>query len=234
MTQDLKLEQSVVGSPLADSDSISKIVPILKPPDLASPKHQKIYAAQTSLFERGVVIDMLTLAEELRRNGDEVEDLYLVEISSKAEPSNVEHHARIIKELSIKRQTVTLGMVLQSEGKNPEKDPFETLQTAENKILEMSGVLAVRKPRPLSKIVVDQRLELDEVRDGKKLAFGQATGFYDLDNIIGGLQEPDVVTLAGLTSTGKTALALAISRNVARTDWVGYLSMEMSEKQVFG
>lgn len=234
MTHELDLERALLGASIVDSEAIAKIVPILKPPDLKNLKHQKILAAQIELFERGVVIDTLTLVDELRKRGD-LEfvggEVYLVEISSNASAGNVEQYARVLKERSIKRQTADLGLRLQKDGNDPEADAFETLRHAEDKILGLSGVLSVSKPEIFGKALAAQLKVLDGVRDGKK-ELGQKTGFYDLDNILGAFQEPDLIILAARPSQGKTSLSLSIARNISEGVPIAYFSLEMSKAQV--
>src|SRR5262249_33527508 len=63
---------------------------------------------------------------------------------------------------------------------------------------------------------------------------GLATGFYDLDRLLGGLKPQQLIIIAARPSVGKTALGLNISERVAIQDRipVGLFSLEMSAKEL--
>ena len=62
---------------------------------------------------------------------------------------------------------------------------------------------------------------------------GLATGFTDLDRLLGGLQRSDLITLAARPGMGKTSLALEIVRHTAsKGATIAFFSLEMAANQL--
>ena len=104
------VEQAVLGAMLIEGEAIPKAIEVLPPEAFYSAKHQHIYGAMLSLFERGNPVDLVTLTDELKRR-DQLDDVggpyYLTELTTQvASAANVEYHARIIAEKSLLRKMI--------------------------------------------------------------------------------------------------------------------------------
>jgi replicative DNA helicase len=87
-------------------------------------------------------------------------------------------------------------------------------------------------PKLLAQVV--DRIELLYNRDDPSEVTGIPTGFTDLDRMTAGLQEGDLIIVAGRPSMGKTAMALNIGEHVALHAKlpVAVFSMEMGATQL--
>ena len=113
---DLEVEQAVLGSIIRNNESIIKILDTLRNNDFYRSSHQKIFPAMVSLFEKSEPIDLLTLSDRLRKNGD-LEAVGGVEYLSQVEeamptPTAISYYARIVKEKCAKRELLKAGYYL--------------------------------------------------------------------------------------------------------------------------
>lgn len=66
---DLDAEQAVVGSLMLDGDAIHRVASILQPEDFYRGRHGQVYRAALTLLRAGRPIDLVTLSDELEREG---------------------------------------------------------------------------------------------------------------------------------------------------------------------
>ena len=130
------VEQSVLGAMLIEGEAIPRAIEILTAEAFYLAKHQKIYTAMLSLFERGNPVDLITLTEELKRRGD-LDGIggayYLTELTTQvASAANVEYHARIIAEKSLLRKMIETMTLLVGQAYETGSDAFELLDQAED------------------------------------------------------------------------------------------------------
>ena len=213
------VERSVLGAMLIEREAIPQAIEILPQEAFYSAKHQKIYAAALSLFERGNPVDLVTLSDELKRRGD-LENVggayYLTELTTQvASAANVEYHARIIAEKSLLRKLIETMTSLVGEAYDASADAFELLDRAESEIFGISDTQLRRAASPLNDVVKDtlERLEAIHGREGG--ITGVPSGFHRLDRLTSGWQRSDLIIIAARPSMGKTAFSLACAMNAA-------------------
>lgn len=236
--QDLEVEQSVLGALLIDKNAIIKVADILTSKDFYSPIHERIFEAIIDLYEKHQPIDILSLTTKLKEK-DLLKDIggsgYLAELTNKVPTaSHVDHYAKVVKEKKILRDIINASSEIAEEAFDAEKNVEDLLDKIEQKILTISQ-------KSLSKNFVPAREELklayeriEKLHQGKGALRGVPTGFPELDNILSGLQNSDLVILGARPSLGKTTLALDIARSAALKTGltVGIFSLEMSREQV--
>lgn len=235
-----EIEKSVLGSMLIEREAIPKVIEILNEEAFYDARHQKIYNAILSLFERGNPVDLITLTEELRRN-DALETIggayYLTELTtSVASAANVEYHARIIAEKGLLRKMIETMTVLVGQAYDPGTDAFELLDEVESEIFGISELNLRKSASSLSEVVKEtlERLEAIHGREGG--ITGVPSGFNKLDQMTSGWQKSDLIIIAARPSMGKTAFSLACARNAALHPQYGtgvaIFSLEMSSQQL--
>ena len=234
------VEQSVLGAMLIEREAIPKAIEILSEEAFYTAKHQKVYAAMLSLFERGNPVDLITLTEELKRRG-EIDAVggayYLTELTTKvASAANVEYHARIIAEKSLLRKMIETMSSLIGKAYDTSADAFELLDEVERDIFRISDT-ELRRPAASLNAVIKQTMERLEAIHGREGGItGVPSGFGRLDDMTGGWQPADLVIIAARPSMGKTAFALACARNAALHPQlpagVAIFSLEMSAQQL--
>ncbi len=230
-------EVAVLGAMLIDKAAVSKVVEIIDEECFYHDNHKTMFKAMLAMFERGVTIDIITLNNELTRNGDleKVGGTYaLTDLSLRAITSaNVEHHARIVLERFLKRQLIGVAGEIIVDCFDETTDALEEVDRAEQRIFEVAERRLKRSysgMEKLAKTVLEHILTFGDDHDG---ITGVPSGFQKLDEMLSGFQKTDLVILAARPSMGKTAFALSTARNAANAGHaVGLFSLEMSAQQL--
>jgi len=234
----IEAEEAVIGGVLLDNAALDRAIEFVAPDDFYREAHRKIMRAILDLSERAEPIDLVTLAEALRRRG-ELQDVggpaYLAELVARVPTAaNVAHYARIVRERAILRGLIHAATEIATQGYDPRKDIDAFLDEAEQKIFALSE----RKVHPaffrLRDLMVPSMETIEKLYERKELVTGVPTGFRDLDAKTAGLQPGDLVVIAGRPSMGKTAFALNIAQHAALEAGigVGIFSLEMSKEQL--
>ncbi|MFM2283715.1 MAG: hypothetical protein RL222_1219, partial [Bacteroidota bacterium] len=137
-----ELEEAVLGAILIEKDAIIEASDILKPESFYVDAHATIYKAIQALYGKSQPIDLLTVTEELRRNGrlEEVGGAYyLSELTNKiASSANIEFHARIIVQKFIQRELIRISNDIIKDAYEDTTDVLDLLDTAEKRIYEIT------------------------------------------------------------------------------------------------
>ena len=224
-------ERGVLGSMLRDNYSIPDIVPLVQAEDFYHDAHQKIYRVAVNLWEKGKPADTVTIADELHKAGH-VEDIggygYLNELWD-AIPTAAHgvHYAGIVREHSVFRRLVAAGNEIMLDAGNPAGPADESLERAERLVFEIASLGLAGSSVQLEDCV-SLALDRFDRRQHGETADGVLTGFVDLDRVTCGFQNGELTILAARPSTGKTALALGIARNIVEAgEPVLFVSLEM-------
>jgi len=234
----LEAEESVLSAILIDAEAIIKVAELLSPNSFYEPKHQKVFAAMTALYEQRRPIDVVTLSEELKKQnslkgvGGAKEVARLSSLVPTA--ANVVQYAQLIAEAYTKRRLISLSSVITQAAFDDSKAAIEVMDLAEQEIFSVSQQQDKRSFISLKDTLVESFERIDELqRSGEELR-GVSTGFQDLDRILAGLQRSNLIILAARPGMGKTALALNIAQHVAvhTKKKVGIFSLEMSKEEL--
>jgi replicative DNA helicase len=201
------VEMSVLGAMLIEREAIPKAIEILPPEAFYSSKHQNIYMAVLSLFERGNPVDLVTLTDELKRR-DELESIggpyYLTELTTQvASAANVEYHARIIAEKSLLRKLIETMTGLVGEAYESSADAFELLDKAESEIFSISDTQLRKAAASMNDVVKDTLERLEAIHGQEGGITGVPSGFHRLDRLTSGWQPSDLIIVAARPSMGK-------------------------------
>jgi replicative DNA helicase len=190
------------------------------------------------LFESSEPIDTVTLYEELKKREqiDEVGGaVYLSQLSQNiSSAANIEYHAKIILEKQILRGLITSSHEIAKAAYEGTNDAFDILDQAERKIFEITESHLSQSYQGMDRAVRDALEYIEAIHSQSQQKFSVPTGFYELDEILGGFQKSDLVIVAARPSMGKTAFALTLARNAAVDHEipVGIFSLEMSTMQL--
>ena len=232
------VERSVLGALLIDRDAVVKVADFLRPEHFYEEPHRNIFGAILELYEEREPLDVLTVAERLKKHKQLTSvggSPYLAElVESVPTAANIVHYATLVKDAWVKREMVRLAGDLSTMAFDETSSTKEILDQAEQKIFSLSqqhltqGFISVRDA------LAESFDRLDEIqRTGSGLR-GVPTGFYDLDNALAGLQRSNLIVLAARPGMGKTTLALNIAQfaAVAKQIPVGYFALEMSQEEM--
>ncbi|MBM3426941.1 MAG: replicative DNA helicase, partial [Bacteroidetes bacterium] len=235
--QATELEEAVLGALMLEKDALTNVIDILKVESFYKEAHKVIFQAILDLFTESQPIDLLTVTTQLRKNGAlEVAGgaFYVTELTSKvASAANIEYHARIITEQSIKRELIRISSTIQKDAFEDTTDVFELLDAMEQSLFEISEKNIRKNYSDMRSIMRDAMTELEARKNQKDGLTGVPSGFTALDRVTSGWQKSDLVIIAARPAMGKTAFVLSVLRNAAvdHNRPVAIFSLEMSSVQ---
>ena len=236
--QSIEAEQSVLGSILLDKEAIIRVADSLRADDFYRDDHRFVYEAMLKLFEKRMPIDIVTISEELE-NAERFEKIggatYLTElVNSVPTASHVNHYAQIVQEKATLRRLISAGGTITELGFKEDTELTTTLDTAERSLFAVSQKYLKQNFIPLKDVLASSFERIDELHKNKGVLRGVPTGFRDLDNLLSGFQDSDLVIIAARPSMGKTAMITNIAAHVAIKEKrsVGFFSLEMSADQL--
>lgn len=204
--------------------------------------HQKIYEAICKIYRSGQKPDAILLDEELKNEYSYTEaggiDFLDTIIDHLPASSNIDSHAKILKDKATVRKLIQMATNVIGESQNGEKEPSEIINEAERVIAGINfqksthtSVHAMTAAEEAFKDIMD-RAEL--VRQGIKPDLGMRTGIKTIDDLIIGLKPSDYLILGGGSSIGKTVTVVQMLHQIAITDKnpTIFFSMEMSRKKI--
>jgi len=236
--QDLEAEKSVLGAILVDSGSINLVAGFLRVEYFYIPEHQMIYRAMLTLFEKQKPIDLITIKDELKLEGDLKKiggKSYLSDLINTVPTSAyIEHYGQIVKDQYTKRRLIEISSRMVERAFDEKGDVKKLLDQAEIDIFSLSQEHLHRDFIELKEVLAESFERLEEfVKKGSHLR-GVPTGYIDLDNKLSGMQNSNLLVLAARPGIGKTSLALNIALHVATKEKipVGFFSLEMSKEEL--
>ena len=246
--QNCEAEQALLGAILVNNVAFEKSSDVVEPAHFYDPVHGRIYAAISTLINRGQIADPKTL-RAVFENDPALTSLggaqYLANLAASVITIiNAEDYARLIHDLYLRRQLIILGedTVNEAYRHDLEKSAAHQIEATEQRLFELAKTGELdRGFVKLNKSLAESIRMAEEAHKRDSHVTGVTTGLRDLDRKLGGLQKSDLVILAGRPSMGKTALATNIAFNAARafndTDGkegspVAFFSLEMSSEQL--
>lgn len=235
---DLEAEESVLSAILIDEEAIIKVSDYLEPDSFYDRSHQLIYEGMTQLYEAREAIDVVTLANQLKKNkvltkvGGSSAIAKLSNTVSTA--ANAESYAKLIKEYYVKRQLITISGQMSEQAFDSGKSAQDVLDSAESKVFKISQTHSAKDFIPIKDTLVESFERLDELQKNQGDLRGVPSGFQDLDNLLAGMQKSNLIILAARPGMGKTAFALNITQNITvkYKKKVGFFSLEMSKEEL--
>lgn len=234
----IDVEKMVLGAMLLEVEAVPKAIEILKPEYFYDKKHAYIFNSILSLYDANEPVDTVTLYEELKKDGKLEEVGGAAYLSKLAEDissaANIDYHARVILEKWILRKLISTSFEIATDAYQGREDVFDLLDQAEAKIFSISEESTKETFKSMD-VAVREALELIESIHNKNIsAFSVPSGFYQLDEMLGGFQKSDLIIVAARPSMGKTAFALSLARNAAIEHKVpiAIFSLEMSTIQL--
>ena len=234
----LEAERAVLGALLLDRESLPRAIEVLRGSDFYKEGHRLMFGAMLVLFERSEPVDLLTLAEELRRQGtlDEVGGAAALAalVEEAATAAHVISYAGIVREKALLRDLIRTATEIIGQSYEQRDDIEVLLDHAEGRIFQISERRLQGSAIPVRAILKDTFEYIERLYDRKEHVTGLATGFGKLDELTSGFQNADFIIIAGRPSMGKTAFALNIAKNagVKLRRKVLVMSLEMSKEQL--
>ncbi|WP_369724286.1 MULTISPECIES: replicative DNA helicase [unclassified Bradyrhizobium] len=251
----IEAEQSLLGAILVNNDAFYRVSDFLEPKHYFEPLHQTIFETASSLIRMGKIATPVTLKTFLPADtdvGGMTIGQYLARLAAEATTIiNAQDYGRTIYDLALRRDLIGIGEDMVNVAYDAPVDfaPRAQIEDAERRLYELaeSGRYdgGFQKFSQALTLAVDLAAKAFQ-RDGK--LSGISTGLRDLDTKMGGLQQSDLIIVAGRPGMGKTSLATNIAYNVAQAyvpevqadgttkaangGVIGFFSCEMSADQL--
>ena len=234
----LEAEQSVLGAILIDPTCMDHLAGILSAEDFMLEEHKDVFSAMQKMYLRSKTIDVVTLLDELVRDGvyDEAGGKDYIRLISEIVPSaaNVKDYAEIVRDKSMLRALIGACDDITAMAYSEQEDTAHLVEMAEQKIFavaegrENKGFTHIRD----ALVQVYDRLHL--LAENKAEALGMPTGFSGLDRVLVGLGKSDLVLVGARPGMGKTSFAMNLATHAAITTkkTVCIFSLEMSAEQL--
>ncbi len=236
--QSIEAEMAVLGAVLLDNNAFSIATESITAEAFYKKAHADIFAAMTSLAQRGEAIDMITLTEELKKLGTFQSiggAAYLTNIMDTiSTAANVEYYASIVLQKHILRRLITISNHLATECYAGEREASDILDEAERSVFEIAQQGMFKGFQPIGNIIKDKFRNIEELYQSGKHVSGLPSPFDELDSYTSGLQNADLIIVAGRPAMGKTSFALNMAQHFALKLKVpvGVFSLEMSAEQL--
>lgn len=231
-------EEAMIGSLFIDNEAILKVVDYVSSDDFYSPANAAVYQSISNLFQQKSPIDLVTVSEELERQGllETIGGaLYLSRlVNSVPTASHVLQYATIVKEKKTLRDLIVVAQDISALGYAESEKIDVILDHAEQSLLGIGHKSLKQNFVALRSMLTDTFDRIDHLHRNRGQLRGVPTGFHELDFLLGGLQKSDLVILAARPSMGKTSFALNLALNAATKHKIGVaiFSLEMSRDQL--
>ncbi len=238
--QDIEAEKSLLGAILiSDGDEMfPEVSTIVQAKDFYEPKHQTIFEAMVSLYNKHLPIDTLTVTDELKA-AKKLKEIggapYLIELSNFVPAaSHAKAYADIVDKTSVRRSLISAGSAIAEKAYEDDSDIMSLVGNAEQILFNVSNKLVKTDYTPMDELLADALERIEELRKNKGALRGLKSGFRDLDNKTAGFQKGDLVIVGARPAMGKTTFAQNIAYNIAKYNNKGVLffSMEMAANEI--
>lgn len=236
--QNIEAEKSVLGAMLIDDEAIGLAVENLDEAWFYNEAHRTIYQAIVSLYNDRKNVDLITLTDKLKNEGQLAQVGGVSYVSSIIDfvptSANIEHYSSIVKEKGILRRLIKNSTQIISECYEAKGSIESVVDNAERLIFEIADLKQTQKSYHIKDLVKEGIETIDRLYQRKESLTGIPTGFVDVDKMTSGLQNSDLVIVAARPSMGKTAFAITMAENFALKygGGVAIFSLEMSKEQL--
>ncbi len=236
--QNLEAEESVLGAMMISATAIGSVTEILDASDFYRESHAKIYRAALGLWGKGEPVDAITLADELDERG-ELETVggtaRIAELAALVPAaSNVDHYARIVKEVATLRGLVRVGQEITRLGQERSGETQDLVDRAEQMVFDLAQQRVTGDFAHIQTLLLEGFERITQLYEAGAELTGIPSGFRALDGLTSGFQPGNLIILAARPSMGKSALALCAAANlgVRHETPVALFTLEMSRAEV--
>lgn len=236
--QALDLEEAVLGAMMLEKDAVDQAIDILKIDSFYKEAHKKIFEVINLLFNETQPVDILTVTNRLKKEGNlEVVGgpFYISQLTNRVgSTAHTEYHARIIAQKYIQRELIRISSDTIKSAYDDTTDVFDLLNKAESDLFSVSEGNIRKSYDKMSDVIQEAIAQIEASKDQDNQLRGVPSGFTELDRLTSGWQRSDMVVLAARPGMGKTAFVLSMARNIA-IDYnlgVAVFSLEMSSVQL--
>ena len=234
----IEAEQSVIGAMLLDRDAILIASEILTSDDFYQNQYGIIFDAMVELCNEGKPVDLITLQNRLKEKDlpPDISSMEYVRELIEAVPTsaNVKYYANIVSEKALLRRLIKATEDVANTCYLEKESTEMILEESEKKLFNILQRSIGGDYVPIQQVVLNAINNIEKASKLKGSVTGIPTGFIDLDYKTSGMHPSDLVLIAARPSMGKTAFALNVATNIAKTTdkAVALFNLEMNAEQL--
>ncbi len=235
--QALDAEESVLGAMLLEQSCVDEAMEELTPSCFYDPHHRMIFEAMSSLVTEHVAIDLITVSNKLKSDGNLSEvggPVALADLSQKVgAAANMEFYIKILKQKTIQRDLIKASYDILKKSYDDSVKVDDLIDMAQTEVYAAIQNNVRKEVQDIGSIINAALGDIEKLQ-GAEGPTGVPSGFSSIDRITQGWQPSDLIILAARPSVGKTAFALNLARNAAVIHHmpVAFFSLEMSAIQL--
>jgi replicative DNA helicase len=229
----LDAEQCLIASMMLDKEAIGQVIQVIERDAFYQADHQIIYDILVKLYEQNRPIDAVILREELlkRQLLEEIGGAaYLAQLlNTVPSAAHAQHYAGIVREKFLLRQLIAASNDILRDAYAPHEKADVIVDRAEHRMFDIAEKRIGGAMVPLEGVLHEVYEMIEE--KGRR---GIETDFGEVDDMLNGLQNGELIIVAARPSMGKTALAMNFIENVAANHRLpcAVFSLEMSKQQL--
>ena len=230
-------EAALLSATLLDSRAAAEIVDLVEASDIYHREHRLVFGAAAELINSGQPVDVITVFEELQRQGkaDEVGGLPYLNSLAQYVPtaSNIRRYAELVRERSVLRALAQAGGQIRGLALAPTADAGAAVDAAQGLLQRIELGRRTSEPVRAGELVAGMLSRIDEVAHGRQIP-GVPTGFQSLDRILnGGFKPGQHIVLAARPGIGKSSLAATLCLRAAEAGHAAAVfSLEMGRDEL--
>ena len=234
----LEAEISVLGSMLLSADAIAEVSESVNPADFYRGAHRTMFEAMCDLYDKGELVDTVTLVDELERRGklaDVGGAIAIADISAQVPtPANAVYYARIVTDRALKRRLIEAGSTLTKLGFDLEKSGADAVDEAEAHVFDLANKQRKGEFVPMRDLLSEAFDLIEKLHESDSTITGLETGFTDRAQLTSGLQPGQLIILAARPAMGKSTLVTNMITNVAagQRKPAAIFSLEMGQMEI--
>ena len=239
LPQSREAEMALLGSMIYDNEVIGDVVEQVGQREMfAYPAHQIVFEAVLRLHLERKPIDLVVLRDDLMKDRrlDQVGGTeYLASlVETMPSSANALQYAGIVRDKFLLRNIIETCQKIVHNATQVTEDVEQVRDEAEKAIFQALARGEKGTVRTMTDILHETFRQIQDIHDRKSRLLGMPTGFYELDDLLSGLQPGQLYIVAGRPSMGKTSLALNILENIALREGKPVLlfSLEMAAQQI--
>ncbi len=234
----LEAEQSVLGAVLINPAVLDTLTGMISSEDFYLEEHRRIYSAMQGMFLRSKSIDVVTLIDELVREGvyDEAggKDYIRLIVDLVPTAANAKDYAQIVRDKSVLRSLIGATEEITDVAYKEQDDVQRLIEMAESKIYAIAEQKENKNFVHIKDALLRVYDNLQNLMTNKEETLGMSTGFSGLDRVLVGMGKSDLVLVGARPGMGKTSFTMNVAINAAKRSKkaVCVFSLEMSAEQL--
>ncbi len=232
--QSPEIEEAVLGALMLDQNALNNTIQMLHEEYFYRPENQMIFHAILTLFEQSKPVDLLTVTQQLIKDGmiEQVGgSMYLSQLASHVvSAAHIEFHARILSEKYIQREIIRISTDTLTKAYDDTTDVVTLLDQTSQTLMNIEEKNFHTEYRNMPDVLKSAFENIEAAQESDNSYSGIPTGFVDLDRMTAGFQPGTLIILAARPAMGKTAFALSMARNIAidMKKPIAFFSLEMT------